>query len=105
MTTILVVDDDKEIREFLSDTLSYAGYSSILASDGYSGIQLAEEHLPDLIISDVNMPHMDGFQMLEGIRKATRTNTIPVIFLTAENNGSAAVPRSTTPNGCRNGSA
>ncbi len=89
MTTILVVDDDPNIRDFLSATLHNAGYSAITASDGFSGIRLAEEHLPDLIISDVNMPHLDGFQMLKGIRKTSQTSSIPVIFLTAEDNAPA----------------
>ena len=89
MATILVVDDDKAIRDFLSDTLEYAGYGVITASDGLSAVGLAEEHLPDLIISDVNMPYLDGFQMLERMREASQTNTVPVIFLTAQNNTSA----------------
>jgi DNA-binding response OmpR family regulator/two-component sensor histidine kinase len=89
MTTILVVDDDLQMRDFISDTLVYAGYEAFIAADGFAGIKLAEDHLPDLIISDVNMPHMDGFQMLEHIRQAPQTSTIPVIFLTAENDVSA----------------
>lgn len=86
MVTILVVDDEKQVRDFLADTLHYAGYSAIAASDGFSALQLAEEHIPDLIVSDINMPRLDGFEMLERIRKGPKTSTIPVIFLTAENN-------------------
>ncbi len=86
MSTILVVDDEKQIRDFLSATLQYAGYEVITASNGLAGSQLAEERLPNLIISDVNMPQLNGYQMLENIRKVPKTSTIPVIFLTAENN-------------------
>lgn len=86
MTTILVVDDDKQIRDLLSDTLQYAGYTVVAAADGLTGIQLAEKYTPDLIVSDVHMPHLDGFQMLDTIRTTPKTRTIPVIFLTAENN-------------------
>ncbi|MCB9450528.1 MAG: response regulator [Anaerolineaceae bacterium] len=85
MAKILVVDDEKHMRDFLSDTLYYAGYSVVIASDGVSGAQLAEEHVPDLIVSDIYMPHLDGFGMLEHIRALSKTSTIPVIFLTAEN--------------------
>ncbi len=86
MQTILVVDDDRQIRDFVSDTLQYAGYKTLAASDGAAGIQLAEAHAPDLIILDVNMPHLNGFQTLDHIRNNSGTNTIPVIFLTANGN-------------------
>jgi two-component system sensor histidine kinase/response regulator len=85
MTTILVVDDDQQTRDFLSDTLQYAGYSAITAANGLAGMQLAEEHLPDLIISDIHMPQLDGYQMLRRIRRAPQTSAVPVIFLTGEN--------------------
>lgn len=85
MKTILVVDDEIAIREFVTDTMQYAGYTTISAPDGDSGIRLAREHIPDLIISDLHMPNVDGFAMLETIRKSPATNTIPIIFLTAEN--------------------
>lgn len=89
MATILVVDDEKHIRDFLADTLHYAGYNTIAAADGVSGAELAEKHAPDLIISDVNMPNQGGFEMLKQIRTTAKTNTIPVIFLTAEDNAPA----------------
>lgn len=89
MATILVVDDEKCMRDFVADTLHYAGYNTIAAADGVSGVRLAEQHTPDLIISDVNMPNLDGFRMLEQIRTVQKTSTIPVIFLTAEDNAPA----------------
>jgi signal transduction histidine kinase len=89
MTTILVVEDDKQTRDFVSEALHFAGYRPITASDGVSGMQLAEEHMPDLIISDIHMPNLDGFQMLRRLRGATKTSTIPVILLTAEKDAPA----------------
>lgn len=86
MARILVVDDEKHMRDLLVDTLHSAGHSTLTAANGGDGLALAQEHLPDLIISDVNMPHMDGFQMLDQIRATEKVNTIPVIFLTAEDN-------------------
>lgn len=84
MSSILIVDDDTNFRKLLDDTLRYGGYDTIVAADGHTGLKLASKHIPDLIISDVNMPHLNGFQMLEGIRNTPRTSTIPVIFLTGE---------------------
>ncbi len=84
MATVLVVDDDKKVRDFVCETLRFAGYIAIVATDGLSGIQIAEERKPDLIVSDVHMPQLNGFQMLERIRTSPATSTIPVILLTAE---------------------
>lgn len=84
MTTILIVDDDPKLRAFLDDTLRFGGYNTLMAADGYAGINLASKHIPDLIISDINMPHFNGYQMLEDVRNTPRLSNIPVIFLTAE---------------------
>ncbi len=84
MTTILVVDDEKQVRDLVSEVLHTAGYNTIPAADGLAGIRMATEHRPDLIVLDVNMPRLNGFQMLEKIRSAAPTSTIPVIFLSAE---------------------
>jgi K+-sensing histidine kinase KdpD len=86
MARILVVDDEKQMRDLLVDTLHSAGHSTLTAANGSEGLAIALEQIPDLIITDVNMPRMDGFQMLDRIRMTEKINTIPVIFLTAENN-------------------
>jgi two-component system, sensor histidine kinase and response regulator len=83
MVRILVVDDDESVHRFLIDTLKFAGYDTLSALDGVVGLKLAEEHLPDLIIADIYMPHMDGYAMMEALRSHPHTNTIPVILLTA----------------------
>jgi DNA-binding response OmpR family regulator len=59
------------------------GYKTVTAGDGVEGLKAAAEHHPDLIISDVNMPHVDGFQMLEKLKADEDMKHIPVIMLTA----------------------
>ena len=78
---IVVVDDDPEMRRMLNSLLKLEGYDVSLAEDGSSAITLLEECRPDLVILDIMMPKLDGFQVLELIRQ--RTN-IPVIMLTAK---------------------
>ena len=83
MASILVVEDDPTIRELVRLHLSSASYEVLTAVDGLQGLQFAVSHLPDMIVSDVQMPNMDGFGMLAAVRANERTASIPVIFLTA----------------------
>ncbi|MBW3621462.1 MAG: response regulator, partial [Actinobacteria bacterium] len=62
--TILVVDDDEDIRTYLEITLTLAGYTIIQATDGEEGVRRAAEDQPDLILMDVMMPNLDGFDAL-----------------------------------------
>jgi two-component system, OmpR family, response regulator len=85
---ILVVEDDESMRELLRLHLSSAGYAVEVAEDaiaaGYSVLKAA----PDLIVCDVAMPHMDGFELVAALRAdAGVSNQLPVIFLTAESEG------------------
>jgi CheY-like chemotaxis protein len=81
--TILVVDDDQSLRELLRLHLSSAGYDVITAADGIeAGYAVLRSH-PDLIITDVQMPHMDGFQFIEALRSDKSVPPIPVVFLTS----------------------
>lgn len=83
ITTILVVDDNIELRQFIS--LKLSGYYRIIqACDGSEGLDKARATLPDLIISDVMMPKMDGLEMLSEIRHNKLTRTIPIILLSAK---------------------
>ncbi len=79
---ILVVDDNAELRSFLKKSLSN-NYAVITASDGEHGLHAAFEFNPDLIVSDVMMPVMDGFEMCQAVKNDENTNHIPVILLTA----------------------
>lgn len=83
MTTILIVEDDTIIRENLAVILSDAGYETLTAPDGLQGLAAAIEHLPDLILCDLMMPGLDGFEVLDALRKRSTTASIPVIILTA----------------------
>lgn len=78
-----MVEDDRALRELVIETLRFAGYDTLAAADGEMALRVAEEALPDLIVSDINMPHMDGYTLLEMLRTRPQTNTIPVILLTA----------------------
>jgi two-component system OmpR family response regulator len=80
---VLVVEDEPGVRELVSEALSVAGHQALVARDGLEAINLLQSQKPDLIISDVNMPKLDGFAMVEKLRD--RGIGTPVIFLTARN--------------------
>jgi two-component system sensor histidine kinase/response regulator len=83
MHTILIVEDETRLLEDIRDLLSFEGYVTLTAFNGREGVALAREHLPDLIVSDVMMPVLDGYGMLRALRDDPRTARIPLIFLTA----------------------
>ena len=83
MTTILVIDDTQDLLDDIVETLQSEDYVAYGATSGKKGIQLAQELLPHLIICDIMMPGMDGFEVLKTLRADPKTATIPFIFLTA----------------------
>lgn len=85
--TILVVDDDANTRELLRLHLSSAGYAVHVAEDAIAAGYIVLRSPPDLIISDVNMPHMDGFEFIAALRSDNTLPHIPVIFLTTAEEG------------------
>jgi diguanylate cyclase len=85
--TILVVDDDTNVRELLKLHLSAAGYEVHVAADAIAAGYLVLRGAPDLIICDVNMPHMDGFEFISALKADTSIPNIPVIFLTTFEEG------------------
>ena len=84
MKKILVIEDEQPLLEILMELLNAENFQVVGACDGKSGVELAKAHLPDLIISDVMMPKLDGFGVLTALRKDQATATIPFIFLTAK---------------------
>ena len=80
---IVVVDDDEEIRNFLTEELSASYYVSVY-SDGMRALEAISENVPDLIISDISMPNMDGFTFLRRVKNNTSTSHVPVILLTTQ---------------------
>jgi len=78
---VLVIDDTQDIRFIISETLNMFGFHTLTAEDGVSGISMAQENLPDLIICDINMPNLDGYGTLKAMREHEATAGIPFIFL------------------------
>jgi DNA-binding response OmpR family regulator len=79
---IAVIDDEKKIRDMIKSYLNNEGFETVEAGDGISAVQLVENHAVDLVLLDVMMPLMDGFQALREIRRVHRK--IPIIMLTAK---------------------
>ena len=84
MERILVVEDDPTLRSNICEILDSEGFQSISAVNGKDGLQKAVEHVPDLIISDVMMPVLDGFELIKELSNNEITASIPVILLTAK---------------------
>jgi CheY-like chemotaxis protein len=82
MSTILVIDDNSIERESVLRALQKAGYTVLGAEDGPTGIELAKEHPPDLIICDIEMPGLTGFETLKKLKEDRQTRSIPFVFLT-----------------------
>lgn len=80
---ILIVDDNEMNRKLFRSLLQKNGFETIEAEDGATGIQMAKEHLPALILMDIQMPVMDGLTAMKAIRAETGTASIPVIALTS----------------------
>ena len=81
---ILVVDDERHIVRLVQVNLERAGYQIVTAFDGREALEKVESEHPDLVILDVMMPYMDGFEVLQTLRKNPATSTLPVIMLTAK---------------------
>jgi CheY-like chemotaxis protein len=86
---ILVVDDDENIRDLLRLHLTSAGYEVEVAADAIVAGYRVLKSPPDLIITDVTMPHMDGFEFVAALKADTTLPRIPVIFLTSVEDGDA----------------
>ncbi len=81
--TILVVEDDVDILNLLRFNLEAAGYDVLLSTDGYEGMNLARKRRPDMIILDIMLPGIDGFEVCKDLKRSKETAGIPVIMLTA----------------------
>ncbi len=81
---VLAVDDSRTMRGMLESALSEAGYSVRLAEDGVDGLERLAEEIPDLVITDINMPRMDGFGFIEAVRSERRYRALPILVLTTE---------------------
>ena len=82
--TVLVIDDDPVILELLRVNFEIEGFDVICAADGVEGFRRAQEHQPDVVISDIMMPRRDGLQLLSDLKGDPSTEKLPVILLSAK---------------------
>ena len=81
---LLLVDDEPGLREAVKEYLQESGFGVRVASNAREGWELIQQNIPDLVISDVMMPQVDGYQFLKQLRDDPRLTSLPVIFLTAK---------------------
>jgi len=84
ITTVLTVDDSRSMRDMLKHSLVEAGYRVIQAEDGMHGLEVLNSESPDVIITDINMPRLDGFGFIEAVRKEACWRAVPMLVLTTE---------------------
>jgi two-component system chemotaxis response regulator CheY len=84
MKRILIVDDSMTMRQMVTFTLSSAGYETVEAVDGRDGLAKANVQKFNLLITDLNMPHMDGIELITEVRKLNGYAFIPILMLTTE---------------------
>jgi two-component system, chemotaxis family, chemotaxis protein CheY len=85
---ILTVDDSRTMRDMLRLALEEAGFEVVQAEDGVHGLEILQTENPDVIITDINMPRMNGFGFIEGVRAEARTRATPILVLTTESDPS-----------------
>ena len=90
MKKILIVDDEDSWRKSLAAQLKLKGWAVIEAEDGMMGLEMAQQHKPDVILSDVQMDIMNGFLMVERLKDEAATASIPVIMMTSAAQGAGA---------------
>jgi DNA-binding response OmpR family regulator len=80
---VLLIDDEEEMVDMVSTSLIAAGYEVVTASESLDGIEKAEAEKPDVILLDIMMPGIDGYEICKSLKKQEETKNIPVIFFTA----------------------
>ena len=81
---VLAVDDSRTMRDMLNYTMKQEGFTPHLAEDGLDGLEKLKELNPDVIITDINMPNLDGFGFIEAVRAQSRWRNVPILVLTTE---------------------
>ena len=84
MAKILIAEDEKDIRDLVVFSLTYGGFEAISALNGVDAVAKAEAELPDLILMDVRMPTMSGYEACERLKQNPTTRDIPIVFLSAK---------------------
>jgi two-component system chemotaxis response regulator CheY len=81
---VLAIDDSKTIRELLRSVMEEAGFDFSSAVDGVDGVERYAQVRPDVVITDINMPNMDGYGVIDAIRRGDIDNQVPILVLTTE---------------------
>lgn len=84
MTKILIAEDEPDIRELVAFTLRFAGYEVVTAANGEEAVQQAVKEMPDLVLMDVRMPRMTGYDACRAMKSNPDLKDIPVVFLSAK---------------------
>jgi DNA-binding response OmpR family regulator len=84
MAKILIAEDERDIRDLIEFTLKYAGHEVVKASNGVEAVELAPNEKPDLILLDVRMPRMTGYEACRALKDIDGVKDIPVVFLSAK---------------------
>jgi two-component system alkaline phosphatase synthesis response regulator PhoP len=84
MAKILIAEDERDIRDLITFTLTFGGYQVVAAANGEEALEKAREEIPDLILMDVRMPKMTGYEACQEMKKDDRIKHIPVVFLSAK---------------------
>jgi DNA-binding response OmpR family regulator len=84
VTKILVAEDEKDIRELIAFTLRFAGYDVVLANNGAEALEKVDKEKPALVLLDVRMPKMTGYEVCRRLKENPETENIPVVFLSAK---------------------
>ncbi len=86
-TTVLTVDDSRTMRDMLKRALDDAGFHVLQAEDGVEGLEILARENPDVVVTDINMPRLDGFGFIEAVRRDLSRRTMPILVLTTEVDG------------------
>ena len=84
MAKILIAEDERDIRDLITFTLGFAGYEVVAAANGEEAVNLARQETPDLVLMDVRMPRMTGYEACAMMKADAKLKDIPVIFLSAK---------------------
>jgi two-component system alkaline phosphatase synthesis response regulator PhoP len=84
MAKILIAEDERDIRDLITFTLTFGGYQVVAAANGEEALEKAREEIPDLILMDVRMPKMTGYEACQEMKQDDRIKHIPVVFLSAK---------------------
>ena len=84
MTKILIAEDEPDIRDLVAFTLRFAGYEVVTGTNGEEAVQIAQKESPDLILLDVRMPRMTGYEACKQIKADPQLKDVPVVFLSAK---------------------